>query len=125
MKCCDGVISRTSTRSPDGERRDGRQVVHRLPFLFFAPFHIERVVAVEDQDGAGGPEQVLAEIEVHDGHVVDRRRHLRGHEALPDELVEPELVGLEVLLHLLRAAADVGGADRFVRVLHPRVLLGL
>ena len=81
----------------------GGQIVHRLPLLLLAPFHIEHVVPVEHEHRAGGPEEVLAEVEVHDGHVVDRRRHLRGDEALPDELVEPELVGLEVRLDLLRA----------------------
>ncbi len=75
------------------------------------------MVPVEDEDRAGGPEEVPAEVEVHDRHVVDRGRHLRGDEPLPDELVELELVGLEVRLHLLGPAADVGGADGLVGVL--------
>ena len=66
-----------------------------------------------------------AEIEVHDRHVVDGRRHLRGDEPLPDQLVEPVLVGLEMRLHLLRAAADVGGPDGLVRALHRGVLPAL
>ena len=44
--------------------------------------------------GAGGAEQIAAEIEIHGGRVEHRRRHLRGHEALPDELVQLELIGL-------------------------------
>ena len=124
VKCCDGVISRTSTRSPCGERRDRREVVHRLPLLLLAPLRVEHVVPVEDEHRAGGAEEVLAEVEVHDGHVVDRRRHLRGDEPLPDELVEPELVGLEVRLDLLGPAAHVGGPDGLVGVLDPGVLPG-
>ena len=72
-----------------------------------------------------GPEEVLAEIEVHDGHVVDRRRHLRGDEPLPDQLVEPVLVRLQIRLQLLRTASHVGGPDGFVGALHPRGLLRL
>ena len=43
--------------------------------------------------------------------------HLRGHGALPDELVELQLVALEHALERLRRAAEVGGADRLVRFL--------
>ena len=106
-----------------GERRDRREVVHRLPLLLLAPFHIEHMVPVEDEHRAGGPELVPPEVEVHDRHVVDRRRHLRGDEPLPDELVQPELVGLEEGLDLLGPAADVGGANGLVGVLHAGVLL--
>ena len=106
------------------ERRDRREVVHRLPLLLLAALRVEHVVAVEHEHRAGGAEEVLAEVEVHGRHVVDGRRHLRGHEALPDELVEPELVGLEVRLHLLGPAAHVGGPDGLVGVLHPGVLPG-
>ena len=122
VKCCDGVISRTSDPVALGQRRDRREVLHLPALLLLPSLGVEHVEAVEDDDRPGGPEQIAAEVEVHDRHVVHRRRHLRRDEALPDELVEPELVGLEVALDLLGAAAHVGRADRLVGVLHPGVL---
>ncbi len=43
--------------------------------------------------------------------------HLRGDGALPDQLVELQLVALEHALERLRRAAEVGRADRLVRFL--------
>ncbi len=106
------------------ERRDGGEVVHRLPLLRLVPLHIERVIPVEDHDRPGRPEQVAAQIEVHDRNVVDRRRHLRRHEPLPDKLVQPELVGLEIALDVFRPVAHVGRPDGFVRLLGAHILLG-
>ena len=97
----------------------------RLALFLLPSLGVEHVIPIEDQHRAGGPEQVLAQIEVHDGHVVDRRRHLRGDESLPDQLIQPVLVGLEVGLELLRAAAHVGRPDRLVGVLNPGALLRL
>src|SRR5262249_58669224 len=61
-------------------------------------------ISLELHDAARGAEQIrvrgsdglsgFGEIEVHRGGVEDRRRHLRPHEALPDELVELEVVFL-------------------------------
>ena len=45
------------------------------------------------------------------------RGHLAGDGALPDQLVERSLVSIEVLANLLRLAARIGRADRFVRFL--------
>ena len=61
-----------------------------------------------------------------DGELERRLLHaridnLRGHRALPDQLVEPEIVGIENPDELLRGEPEVGGPDRlvrFLRVLH-------
>ena len=53
-----------------------------------------------------------------------RLRHLAGHGALPDQLVETQLVGFELALELARRLEHARRADRLVRLL--RVLhLGL
>ena len=61
--------------------------------------------------------------DVRRGHVVDRRNHLRGHKALPDQRVELELLVAQIARNRLRRARGIGGPDGFVRVL--RVLLAL
>jgi hypothetical protein len=75
------------------QRRDGREVLHLAALLLLPPLGVQHVVAVEHHDRASGPEQVPAEVELDHRHVVDGRGHLGGDEALPDELVEAELVG--------------------------------
>ncbi len=48
------------------------------------------------------------------------RLHLAGDGALPDQVVEAELVGIEILAHLGRRAEEIGRADGlvgFLRVL--------
>ena len=73
---------------------------------FIKAYHVtEPVVEKEEKEDEPQEEEEAAEVAVHDGQVVDRGRHLARHEALPDELVELELVGLEEALHLLRPAA--------------------
>ena len=79
------------------ERRNGREIVHGLAFLFFPALGVDDVIAVEQEHRPRCPEQVLAQIEFHDGHVVDGGRHLRGHEPLPDQLVQAVLVRLEIV----------------------------
>ena len=61
--------------------------------------------------------------DVDAGLIVDRRRHLRRDEAIPDQLVELELLVLEVLPARLGRELERRRADRLVRVL--RVLLRL
>ena len=43
--------------------------------------------------------------------------HLAGEGALPDQLVEPRLIAIEMARDLFRRAREAGGADRFVRFL--------
>ena len=42
------------------------------------------------------------------------RRHLRGDGALPDQLVDPALLVIQVFRDISRGAVDVRGSDRFV-----------
>src|SRR4051812_15655155 len=63
---------------------------------------IENEKALELHDRAGGAEQIAAtadvrlrcgrDIEIHRRRVEHGGRHLRRHEALPDELIELELI---------------------------------
>src|SRR5690606_36587814 len=70
--------------------------------------------------GRGVP---AAEREVDGRGVVDRGRHLAGDEAEPDELVEPELVAVEVVLVGLGRACGVRRADGLVGLLRALLLL--
>ena len=50
-----------------------------------------------------------------DGCLIEhRRQHLRGDEALPDELVNLVLIFLEILLYRIRMASDGAWTNRFV-----------
>ncbi len=80
---------------------------------------VDRQEAGALQDLAPGPEQVAAVLHVHLGDVEERRLHLRGDEAVPDELVELEFFGFEVFLRFLGRQVEVRGADRLVGVLGP------
>ena len=94
-----------------------------------AAFLVDLEEAVELHDGAGGAQHVelavaALDLDVGGGLLQLGGRHLARDGALPDQLVEPRLVALEIARDVLRAARDVGRADRLVRFL--RVLgLGL
>src|SRR6185503_14484345 len=117
---------------------DDRQrlfVLERLALALLACLTIERQEALELHDRPGGAEQIAAapdtphdrfvlwtiplglNEEVDGRRVEDGRRHLRRHEPLPDELIELELVGAQILLDRVRTARRIRRADRFVRVL--------
>ena len=89
---------------------------------------IDAEVAVEFLDGAGSPESVVAGGNVDGRLIEDRRKHLRGNKALPDELVKLEKVFVEILADVFRRAHGVGGTHRFVgflRILLRFVIVGL
>ena len=109
-------------------RAHRRQAAGILVLLVVAAFLIEREEAVELDDLAGGAQVQRAAADLR--RDVDRGAlqlggfHLARDGALPDQLVEPGLVGIELAAHAVGAARHVGRADRFVRFL--RVLgLGL
>src|ERR1700730_6673902 len=89
----------------------------RFSFLGLARFLVETLIAVELDDAAGCSEQESVEIEVNGRRVEDRRRHLRRHEPLPDQLVQLVLVFLEILPDVLWAARRIRRTDGLVRIL--------
>ena len=84
-----------------------------------AAFLIELQEAVEENHRAIGAQgRGLAVHGDIDRHLVElHARHLARHRALPDQLIEFHLVGVQAVPHVLGQARHVGGADRFVRFL--------
>ncbi|MNU66642.1 hypothetical protein D3C71_559620 [compost metagenome] len=60
---------------------------------------------------------VLVGKDFHRGAFDFGRGHLARNAALPDQVVKAQLIGIEVTLHLIRRAVEIGRADRFVRFL--------
>ena len=98
-------------------------VLERLVFFVatFFGFLVDLEEAVELQHRAGDAEEecvaVGLRIDVHRGLIEHRRIHLRGDEALPDQLVELELVFFQILLDAVRRARGRSRPDGFVRCL--------
>ena len=93
--------------------QDGQALV----LLVVLALDVEGLVAVEDPLPRAGVQGVSVRADV-DPHLVEPRRcHLRGEGSLPDEVVEPQLVRLEVARQRLRRPGEAGGADRLVRLL--------
>ena len=78
---------------------------------------VHREVAGELEDRARGPERRPTRGDLHHRLVVDRGLHLTGHEAVPDELVEPCHVRLEEGPDPLGRPLHRHRTDRLVRVL--------
>ena len=57
------------------------------------------------------------DLDLDRGALEPRRHHLAGDGALPDQLVEPMLVGIEVRLDVLRPAGEIGRPDRLMGLL--------
>ena len=83
------------------------------------------LLALRVDDGESGklhdrslrPEEAVGGRDVHGGLVQEGRVHLAGQEPVPDELVETELVGRQVLLDRLGRIGQRRGPDRLVGVL--------
>ena len=103
-----------------------RQAGRILVLVVVAPFLVEREEAGKAHHLAGGAEIELALARL--GENVDRGAlelgalHLAGERAVPDQLVELGLLGLEMARDVARAQRHVGRADRLVRFLR---VLGL
>ena len=110
--------------SPAGEARQLRAVFVALVVLAFL---IEREEAVEQSHRAGGAQRDLAV----GGRDVDGRAfefcafHLAGDGALPDQLIELGLIGIERARRFVRRAVEAGRADGFVRFLRVLGLAGV
>ena len=102
------------------ERFAGGQVRQRRVELFLlvvAAFLIDGGKAGEFHALVRGAENMPAAGGLDGRHVVQGVCHLRGDEAAPDELVEPELLLGQIVLDHLRIQRDVRRADGLVRVL--------
>ena len=95
----------------------GRQTGVALVGLVVFVFQIHRHEAGEHEGLARCAEYALADGDISGDRVVLRRAHLAGQRALPDHLVEAELLRRQVLADAVRGAADRGRADGFVRLL--------
>ena len=127
VKCCSELERLQRQRLPFLEF--GQLVLQRLVFLVLAVLGllVDLQEAFELQHRATHPEAVIhalaAGVDIDRRLVKDRRVHLRRHKALPDELVNLELIFLQILLDVFRAPGGRRRTNRFVRVL--RVLLRL
>jgi hypothetical protein len=79
--------------------------------------NVDRGKAREDHHLATGPKQRLARGYLHLGAVIDRRGHLAGHKAVPDQTVEGQLVLGQIFAQALGGAHGAGGPDGLVGLL--------
>ena len=99
---------------------DGRKHPIGILVLGIVPaLAVEPEESVERHGRAGRPQahQSVRGREVGRHLIEAGRFHLTRHGALPDELVEPPLVRVQVTGHVGRAAEDVGRANGLVRLL--------
>ena len=94
-----------------------------LFLLLVLPLLVHSGEAGEFQGGVAGPEGVSAVVDVDGQAVIHGVGHLAGQEPGPDQPVELELLGGQVLFDLLGRQGDVGGPDGLMGVLG--VALGL
>ena len=81
-------------------------------------FAVELEEPIERDDRTSGPQRLTGPVDDVHGHLIELRRlHLRRDGALPDQLVQPPLVWVQIAGDLLRRAGHVGRADRLVRFL--------
>ena len=85
--------------------------------VFIVPFLIHAQEAGKYEHLAGGAEHAFAHADVYGGGVEFGFHHLAGHGALPNHLVELELVGGKEGLHAFGCAVYRSGTDGFVRLL--------
>ena len=119
MKFC--FVSRSSSFSTSPSFSGGSA----FSFFFSSVFVVVLARRVlEDGEEAGelqhfarGAEREVADGDVHVGDVEHRGLHLRGDEAVPDQLVEPVLLAGQEVLDRLGIELDRGRADGLVGVL--------
>ena len=100
-----------------------RQKVNLFFLLVVARLLIYRRIAGKLEAAGAGMELMLLCRDLNAHTVVDGVSHLAGKKTAPDQAVEAVLLTGKVVLDPLRRQFDVGGTDRFVRVL--RTLFGL
>src|ERR1700676_2455209 len=109
---------------------DARQILALAFVVFLVVFAVrdrhrslvDPEIAIELLHRAGGAESVVASGDVDRGLIQNGRKHLRSHEALPNQLVQLEKIVVQVFANVFRRARDVRRPHRLVRFL--RILLG-
>ena len=94
----------------------------------FLIFHVHFHEPMKLDDGAVGPEHQIAALDIKLRRVQNRRHHLAGHRASPDQIVKPVQVFFDFRLERLGFDIDVGGTDglmRFLRRLLTFINVGL
>ena len=86
-------------------------------FAVVAALNIKRHETGDAHGGAVGAEGVLAGLQIHGDRVNRGVNHLAGEGALPDQFIQPELLGLQALLNVGRGARRQRRAHRLVRLL--------
>ena len=112
---------------PFGHARQGSTLAFIVLFVVFAVGLrsgdlVDAQKAVEFLDGSVGTEGVITGADVDGGLIENCREHLRGDEALPNELVEFEYVVVEKSSDVFGRPSHLRGAHCFVGFLG--VLLG-
>ena len=84
--------------------------------LVVPPFLIHSEEAVEEHDAAGSAQDglVVGRYRIDSGPLHLGAFHLAGDGAFPDQVVEPGLIGIELLGNAIRRAPEAGRADGFM-----------
>jgi len=86
---------------------------HPAPPFTTSTLQQEAIKAHDGPIGAQGRGFVLGD-NINGDLIQGRAFHLAGNGALPDQLVQPQLILIQIARDLFRAAAHIGGADTFV-----------
>ena len=100
-----------------GERREAPRDLLVVGVGVVATLGVHPGEPLEQRPGRRRPQLVRAVGQVDGRGLELLRRHLRGERALPDEPVQPQLIGLERARQRVRVAPEAGRADRLVRLL--------
>ena len=108
----DALARRAVALAQDGEAA----AILLLVIVLVLGVELEKAVEANDLTGGAQVDGAASRLrqDVDRGALQLGALHLARHRALPDELVEAELVGREEPAHLVGRAPDVGRADRLV-----------
>ena len=103
-----------------------RNSLHQGVALFFiVVLGVDTHKSVKFDLGRRYGETLSCRVDLHGSCLIDRRSHPACHEALPDQLIQTELVPRKGFLDLKRNPADVCRTDRLMRILDLLPVLAL
>ena len=122
MKCCSGSSFLSVSVSPLYYGGKFVLEVFLVLVLLILAFQVDHSKTVELEHRARSAERVKRFVRSLgadlDGRLVEQRRvHLRGDEAFPDQRIDLQFVFAEFPLEGIRGASDRSGADGFMGVL--------